>query len=145
VLFCLRHLPATNSIVDSGKPNDSAQLNPLAPYYLVFIHDDGTVRFSFVRPKESMLLFRDLAAGEPMAFESLCDVFDSRTNDGADMSQYVALLKGALQSIEQTFARRAVTNLLSGRNAVLPQADESPTSDGIGFDLVTWLVIMKPE
>ena len=45
VLFCLRHRPAAGK--SSSKPADSAQLNPLAPYYLVYVHDDGTVRFSF--------------------------------------------------------------------------------------------------
>jgi len=34
---------------------------------------------------------------------------------------------------------------LSNRAAVLPSAIETPTSSGAEFDLVTWLVILKPE
>ena len=48
-----------------------------------------------------MLLLRDLAAGEPAAFERLCDLFDQRTKDGADMSHYDGLLQKALASIER--------------------------------------------
>ena len=143
VLFCLRHNPGVAKPEAGSKPTDSSQLNPLAPYYLVFVHDDGTVRFSFARPKESMLLLRDLAAGEPNALESLCDLFDQRTKDGSDMTHYEDLLKKALASIEHTFHRRAAAGLLSGRGGVLPTAKETPTSDGADFDLVTWLVVVE--
>lgn len=143
-LFCLRHRPVANKASGSSRPVDPSQLNPLSPYYLVYVHDDGTVRYSFARPKEAMLLLRDLAADEPTAFEKLCDLFDSRTGDGAEMSHYSGLLQKALASIEQTFQKRAATSLLSGRGAVLPTQDETPSSDGDAFDLVTWLVILRP-
>ena len=145
-LFCLRHrATAKKSSDDSGKPATSTQLNPLAPYYLAYVHDDGTVRFSFAQPKESMLLLRDLAAGEPAAFEKLCDLFDRRTKDGADMTQYDGLLAKALASIEHTFQKRAAASLLASRGALLPTAAEAPTSNGEEFDLVSWLVILQPE
>jgi SNF2 family DNA or RNA helicase len=138
-LFCLRHRNA------AAKPNGSDKLNPLAPFYLVYVHDDGTVRFSFAQPKESIVLLRDLAAGEPAAFEKLCDLFDAHTKDGADMSHYDGLLRKALESIEHTFQRRAAASLLSGRNALLPTTQETPTSIGSDFDLVTWLVLLQQE
>jgi hypothetical protein len=129
----------------SGKPAESSKLNPLAPYYLVYVHNDGNVRLSFAQPKESMLLLRDLAADAPTAFEKLCDLFDQSTRDGADMSHYDGLLRKALASIEHTFQRRAAASLLSGRGALLPKGTEVPTSRGDDFDLVTWLVILEPE
>ena len=145
-LFLLRHhLPAQPSPDASGKALPSARLNPLAPYYLVYVHDDGTVRFSFAQPKESILLLRDLAAGEPAAFEKLCNVFDQRTQDGADMSHYHGLLTKVLASIEHTFQKRAAASLLASRGAILPTAAEAPTANGGDFDLVTWLVILQPK
>jgi hypothetical protein len=92
-----------------------------------------------------MLLLRDLAAGEPAAFEELCNLFDKHTKDGTDMSHYDGLLKKALASIEHTFRKRAASALQAGRNAVLPTAAETPTSTGDDFDLITWLVIKAPE
>ncbi len=145
-IFCLRQRAVTGARPpSSGQHSDASRLNPLAPYYLVYVHDDGTVRFSFAQPKEAILLLRDLAAGEAAAFEKLCDVFDGRTQGGADMSHYDGLLHKALASIERTFQRRAATSLFSGRGAVLPKVDEAPTSSGDDFDLVTWLVIKYPE
>ena len=140
VLYCLRHRNAESASTATRQANG---LNPLAPYYLVYVLDDGTVRFTFARPKETMLLLRDLAADQTTANEQLSNLFDSRTSDGSDMELYDQLLQKVLSSIEHTFARRAATSLLAGRDAVLPQADESPASDGRDFDLVSWLVIME--
>ncbi|HYD50209.1 MAG TPA: helicase-related protein, partial [Terriglobales bacterium] len=64
-IFCLRHRAAAKKTSEASGKRDASTLNPLAPYYLVYVHDDGTVRFSFAQPKETMLLLRDLAAGEP--------------------------------------------------------------------------------
>jgi len=146
VLFCLRHrVMSKNKMMDSDKPSDSTRLNPLAPYYLVYVHDDGTVRFSFTQAKESLLLLRDLAAGKPAAFEELCALFDKHTKDGTDMSHYDGLLTKALHFIEHTFRKRAASVLQSVRSAVLPTTDEMPTSNGDDFDLVTWLIIKASE
>ncbi len=142
VLYCLRHRPSGDRHSDTSQ-RDSTQINPLSPYYLVYVLDDGTVRFSFARPKEVMLLLRDLAADQTTAHETLCTLFDSRTQDGADISHYDELLGKALQSIEHTFSRRAAAGLVSGRHAVLPEASHTPRSDGSDFDLVTWLVILR--
>jgi len=142
VLFCLRYRSSSAGQSGSSRAGDSMQLNPLAPYYLIYVLDDGTVRFTFAQPKETMLLLRDLAADEPHALEHLCSLFDTRTSDGADMSHYDELLRKALVSIESTFQKRATTGLLAGRGAVLPTCDETPKADGTDFDLVTWLVIM---
>jgi hypothetical protein len=127
------------------RPSDSAHINPLGPYYLVYVHDDGTVRFSFAQPKESLLLLRELAAGEASAHEKLCDLFDQRTSEGADMRHYDGLIRQALASIERTFQRRAAVGLLAGRSSLLPAADEAPVADQGQFELVTWLVILQPE
>ena len=90
-LFCLRHKQSSNQV--RWSQGDTKRLNPLDPYYIVYIKDDAEIRFKYTRAKESIMLFRGLAAGEQTAFESLCDIFDKRTNDGLEMMQvkgYVA-------------------------------------------------------
>jgi SNF2 family DNA or RNA helicase len=141
VIFCLRHSKADKA----GHPTDSGNINPLSPHYLVYVHDDGTVRYSFAQPKESLLLMRSIAAGEETAIERLCDLFDARTDQGTDMSYYDGLIQKALASIQHTFQRRAAAALLSGRGGMLPTAAETPAEDTGEFELITWLVIMKPE
>ena len=148
VLFCLRrradHLARQLQSSSSSAGNSTTRtINPLAPHYLVYVHEDGTVRFSFAQPKQALVLLRELAAGESQAFDELCDLFDRNTADGSDMTHCDGLLKAALASIQTTFQKRAATGLLSSRNAVLPTADETPEARGDEFDLITWLVILE--
>jgi SNF2 family DNA or RNA helicase len=138
-LFCLRRASHVDMNSSTGE-----KLNPLAPHFLVYTHDDGTVRFSFAQPKEALNLLRALAAGKTSAFPKLCAQFDSVTANGADMSHYADLIASALRAIESTFRKRVAVNLLSGRNGLLPTAEESVTADQGDWELVTWLAIVKP-
>lgn len=138
-IFCLRHRAAATQ---RDAAFDARKLNPLDPYYLVYVHDDGEVRLTFAQPKECILLMRDLAAGESKAFETLCSLFDRRTGDGKDMKHYDKLLTAALESIEKGFGRRVTRSLAQSRGAVLPRAGQAPVAEGQAFDLVTWLVIL---
>ena len=136
VLFCLRQSPVADH------QSSIASLNPLAPHYLVYIHDDGTVRLTFAQPKETLTLLRDLSAGESSAFEQLCNLFDARTRDGTDMTLYSDRLQKALTSIEHTFQRRTAANLTTSRSFILPIQTEQPAASRPNdFELVTWLVI----
>ncbi len=133
VVYCLRQK-------QTPPAERGAQINPLSPYYLVYVRDDGTVRYGFAAPKQILAILRELCAGKTQAHEDLCRVFDKQTQNGAEMTFYNDLLKKAVASIEGTFKKRAVGNLLSGRGGVLPIQAEQVTAQ-TDFDLVTWLVI----
>ncbi len=134
VLFCLRQR-------DDKRPTE---VNPLAPHYLVYVLDDGTVRLTFMQPKQCLELFRVLAAGRAEALTALCNAFDARTENGADMSHETRLVAAAMESIKHNFARRATVSLLSGRDGLLPLASETPSSAD-DMELVTWLVIQRQK
>ena len=144
VIFCLRHNNATLA-AKAQRPMDSGNINPLSPHYLVYVHDDGTVRYSFAQPKESLLLLRNIADGEENSIGNLCEQFNATTCEGSDMSHYDVLIQKALASIQHTFQRRAAVTLLSGRGGMLPTAAETPVADTGEFELITWLVIMQPQ
>lgn len=148
VIFCLRHrgedvASKLSRSAASPVPRSTNQINPLSPHYLVYVHDDGTVRFSFAQPKESLLLLRDLAAGETQAFDQLCDLFDARTQDGQDMTHYSGLIEKATASIAAGFRKRIAAGLQSGRGFVIPDQAQQATETS-DFELVTWLVILGP-
>jgi SNF2 family DNA or RNA helicase len=145
VIFCLRHKAQAPSADSKSKDSDTAgKINPLGRYYLIYVHDDGTVRITFTQPKQALNLFRDLAAGHPGANEKLCDLFDKRTGDGSDMTHYDGLIKKALDSIAHTFSKRAAASLFSGRDGKLPTTAETPTELENEYELLTWLVVMDP-
>lgn len=150
VIFCLRHRGRDEMIISGeaghpGRPpssgDETKDFNPLGRYYLIYILDDGTVRLGFAQPKQTLNLFRALAAGHASVFEDLCDLFDKNTRDGANMKRYDELVKKAIESIKRTFKERALGNLFAGRNGQLPS--KSPSSQEDEYELVTWLVILK--
>ena len=131
VVFCLRQ---------KGDSTGNEQINPLHPYFLVYVRKSGEVRFTFTQPKQILELYRLLCAGVESPHEKLCALFDEQTDDGADMTQYDGLLEKAVQSLSSTYQKRAIDTLLASRSGVLPKRDEQigKTTD---FELVTWLVI----
>ncbi|MDX6765599.1 MAG: helicase-related protein [Candidatus Methylacidiphilales bacterium] len=138
VIFCFRHCGK------GGKAEDSEKINPLHPYFLVYVLESGDIQYSFAAPKAILQLFRELAAGQTSAHDQLCELFDTRTKNGTDMGLYSDLAKKAVAGITRTFQKRAATSLLSSRGAVLPTASETPGADGDDLELVTWLVIQNP-
>ena len=133
VVFCFKQKgDATNT-----------QVNPLQPYYLVYVLHDGTVRLSFVQPKQVLEIYRLLCGGKASAYEQLCQLFDTETQNGTDMSRYNKLLDAAVESIARTFQKRVASGLQSGRDFVIPNQQEQ-AREATDFELITWLVIKAP-
>lgn len=131
VIYCLRQTRSTD---------ENGTVNPLQPYFLVYVWDDGTVRYSFAQPKQILELFRLLCASKTVPYEQLCNLFDKETKDGMDMSRYSALLEKAVNAIASTFRKRVISHLMSSRAGLLTQNATQVTST-TDFDLISWLVI----
>ena len=134
VIFCLCQK------LNAETPQRASQVNPTQPFYLVYIRNDGTVRFSFTQPKQVLEMFQVLCSGQPAAYEQLCKLFDQETSDGADMTVYSSLLHSAIAAMVGTAKQRAARQLTMGRSAQLPAASEQARA-ATDFDLITWLVI----
>lgn len=131
VIFCLKQ---------KGDTTGNEAINPLQPHFLVYVRDDGVVRYTFAQAKQILDIFRTLCAEEPRADEDLCRLFDEVTQDGRDMSRYSDLLEKAVSSIVSTFRKRNAGNLLSGRGGTLVSR-EKQVSAATDFELITWVVI----
>jgi len=140
VIFCLRHI---RTGVSSGKANGpSESVNPLDPCFLVYVLDDGNVRYGFANPKQVLDIYQLLCSGKSEAYEQLCSIFDCETKDGSDMSKYDNLLEKAIESIASTFRKRVAAGLQGGRGFVIPDKNlQAEVSQD--FELITWLVIKE--
>ena len=134
VIFCLKQ---------AGDTRGNETVNPLQPYFLVYIRGDGVVRYTFAQPKQILEIYRLLCLGQDDPNEILCNLFDEETQGGSDMSRYGDLLEKTVESITHTFKKRALGALRSGRSGVLPEIGKQVTA-ATDFELVTWLVIKEP-
>jgi len=115
-------------------------VNPLQPYFLVYIRDDGEVRYNFTSPKQILEIFRAVSQGKTEPYAELCEIFDAETKSGEDMSQYSDLLEKAVAAIATQFGRKNAGNLFAGRGGKLTDASKQ-VKHASDFDLITWLII----
>jgi len=132
VIFCLKQ---------KGDSSGSETVNPLQPYFLAYIRNDGMVRFNFSQPKQVLEIFRMLCDGKQKADAALCALFNQETHNGADVSRYNDLLKKTIAAIISLFRGRIIGDLTGRRDGKLPDISKQvlETTD---FELVTWLIIV---
>jgi SNF2 family DNA or RNA helicase len=131
VVFCLKQ---------RGETRTNEKINPVQPYYLVYIRDDGEVRYSFPQTKQILEALRHLCLDKKEAYLDLCKLFDEKTNQGKDMKKYDTLLSKSVHTITEMFRLRSARNLTSGRDAVLIPEAQQPKA-ATDFELITWVII----
>jgi ERCC4-related helicase len=130
-IYCLRQKSAGD---------ETETINPLQPYFLVYVQEDRAVRYGFTHPKQILDVYRTLCADRPRPYEALSKLFDQLTDNGQDLSQYNDLLGQAVKSIVQTFKRRTLSQLQAGRGGLIPPRPQQ-VQEMSDFELVTWLVM----
>ena len=132
VVYCLKQ---------KGDTDGNEEVNPLQPYFLVFIYNDGQVRFNYTNPKQILEVYRLMCSGKTEAYEALCDLFNSETNNGEEMKQFTELLKKAVDEVIRVFGKRSIRILTNGDRGALLIPKSKQAIDMNNFELVTWLVI----
>lgn len=131
VIFCFRQL---------GDSSGNEKVNPLQPYFLAYVRDDGTVRYNFTHPKQILDIYRLLCTGANEPIQKLCDLFNRDTNNGNDLSKYSTLMDEAIKAIKGTFNTKNLGMLTNSRSAELIPETKQPESSN-KLELITWLVI----
>lgn len=132
VLYCLKQ---------KGDTDGNEEVNPLQPYFMIYIYDNGQVRFNYTNAKQILEVYRLMCSGKTEAYEALCDLFNSETNNGEDMKQYSDLLKQAVDEVIRVFKKRSTQKLTNGDRGALLIPISKQANDMNNFELVTWLVI----
>ena len=134
VIFCLRQ---TGDAKDDG---EGEKLNPIHPYYLVHISDEGEVSIGFTNPKRILERLSALCVGKVNPNQELCHWFNEETDNGNDMTVYEMLIDAATDSIRQEYNRKVNDHLDASADSLLPTVN-SQITEKTEFELVTWLVI----
>lgn len=132
VIFCLKQK-------ETSKANQ--RINPLQPYFLVYITFDNVIKYTFANAKKILEVYRYLCLGEQEPKDELYELFDQQTCNGNDMSQFNELLEITISKIKEKFEYRMFNDLFGSRDGTIPESSKqiSGTED---FELITWLVII---
>lgn len=129
IIFTLRQL--------QGKEQTKEQ-NPLFPFYLVYITEDGDVKLSYLQAKRILDYYKKLCCGKNEVLKELVAEFNKETDEGHNMKKYSDLLETAIQEIIGRKQEVGVASLFNRGGTTM----QTSFFDGIeDFELITFLVL----
>lgn len=131
IIYCLKQ---------KENADGAEEVNPLQPFFLVYIREDGVVRFNYINAKQILEVYRLLCQQRTLPYEKLCELFNKETAGGQNMSHYSSLLNKAIEEISRVFRKRVTQKLTTDRAAVLIPGNKQAT-EAEHFELITWLII----
>ena len=118
---------------------ESHERNPLSPYYLVYIAEDGEVQFSYIQSKRVMDYYQKLCVGKTEVLTDLVKEFNQNTDDGKNMKDYSSLLVETIGDILGKKQDVGVDSLFGGGDYTTLEITEV---EGIEeFELITFLIV----
>ncbi len=132
VIFCLKQKTTSKA---------NKYINPLQPYFLVYITFDNVIKYTFANAKKILEIFRALCFGKTEADDKLYELFDQQTDYGKNMEQFSDLLYSAISKIKEKFDTKMYSNLFNTKGVVIPENNKRINSAD-DFELLTWLVIV---
>ena len=129
VIFTIRQI--------KGK-DQSKEQNPLFPYYMVYITDQGEVKLSFLHAKNILDYYKKLCSGQNEIMEDIVEEFNEETNDGRKMEHYSDLLGAVIENLLGKKQEVGLSSLFSKGGTTMQKNFLNGLED---FELVTFLVI----
>ena len=139
VVFCLRR--KGGPAVAAGPNGLPSVLNPTDPYCLLYVRQNGEVRYNFVQARHVLDLLRATCHGRDMPYEALCHAFEDDTKHGQKMDEYSALLKTATAALRRELNKRVNRAVADGEVLERKPAAKDPEAAAETFELITWLVL----
>ena len=117
---------------------------PLAPYYLVYVSDEGEIVYSLTQAKHILDILKKLAAiqtVDPHASAVAHRQFEQQTHQLCQMSHYQQLLQRAVEYIAGKSEEKGAASLFQRGGTTLTVAATQKVTD---FDIVSYVIIL-PE
>lgn len=131
VIFCLRNMNARVQ----GDPTYA-----LAPHYLVYVGDDGSVRRNFTHVRPILDALKRLSLGRGRPDRAAVARFNEATNHGWEMARYREQLARAVTAITGKAEEQGVASLFQPGGTVISR----DTFQGIDdFEVVAYLIVQN--
>jgi len=110
----------------------------LAPYYIVYVAEDGDIVFNHLQGKKSLDIFKKLCSLNKEVDTDAVDSFMKLTKNSKYMGKYQFMLESAINSIAGKTEEKGVESLFSRGGTVLTKDHFSGLED---FEVITYLII----
>jgi SNF2 family DNA or RNA helicase len=130
VIFTLQSTKETKG--DSDK-------NPLAPYYVLYVTEDGAVPYSHTHSKKLLELYKKLCQKNSEINKEALQTFATKTKNGSDMRLYRELLEKAVATILGKSQEQKLLSIFNPEGSTLLQEGLNGVND---FEVISYLIIM---
>lgn len=126
---------ALKQVNEFARPEEN---NSLYPHYMVYVYDDGTVKYNYLHTKKILDFYKKLSAGKDEVLKDVVAIFNSETDNGRDMSYYSKQLEDAINNIIGKAEEKGVASLFSKGGTTIQKNLFSGRED---FELISFLII----
>lgn len=112
--------------------------NPLYPFYLVYVREDGSIAIGHLEPRRVLDALRDLCDGKTNPDTELAHAFNVETQNGRNMKKQSTLLGDAIASIINKQQESDVDSLFSDGTSTIGKESITGLDD---FELICFLVV----
>jgi len=133
VIFCLEN---------TGIPVQADPGYALAPYYLVYVSDNGEITHPYSQSRGILDLLKKQGLGKRHPDRQAVARLNQQINFQRDMQHYRGLLQQAIASIIGSTEEKGVDSLFS-RGGTHLTADSFAGQDD--FEVITYLIVSQPE
>ena len=132
VIFCLKRM-------DSYE--DDNDKNPIYPYYLVYIGQDGDILYSYTNIKKILDIYRSLCSGKTEVITELINEFNKETKNNKKMDRYKELLTNATDEILGKIEEQQTLSIFSfgGLSSLVDEGNKGSED----FEIISYLVIRR--
>ena len=110
----------------------------LAPYYLVYVSEDGDIVYNHLQAKKSLDIFKKLGSTTSELDQAAIASVYANTKNGRNMGAYTTLLEQAIESIVGKTEEKGVESLFSRGGTALTKDHLKGLDD---FEVVSFLII----
>ena len=132
-IFCLKDMTGKASV----EPGYS-----LAPYYMVFVSDDGTIQLNFNQPKQILDVLKKECLGYSSPQSTAVAQFNKKTQSGKNMQHYQMLLEKAVEAVVGKQQEQGVQTLFQ-RGGIRLAGDTDRRVDD--FEVVAFVALMEAK
>lgn len=129
VIFTLKQVNITEKIERD---------NTLYPYYMVYVYDDGEVKYNYLRTKNILDFYKKLCSGRDEVLFNLVDSFNKETDNGKKMDKYSDLLESAIDNLIGKKEEKGMASLFRKGGTTIQKNLFKGIED---FELVSFLII----
>ena len=129
-VFCLKDMTGKAAV----EPGYS-----LAPYYLVFVGDDGSIQLNFNQPKQILDVLKKECLGYSAPQSAAVAQFNKKTQSGRNMQHYQMLLEKAVEAVVGKQQEQGVQTLFQRGGIRLAGDTDRRVED---FEVVAFIALM---